>query len=199
MGGSQPAKQRRAEDTQPNLALWEALERGPLLRRILEEFYLQVLEDPRLKPFFVHTSYSWAVDHQYAFLAQAFSGEKLYFGDRPRNAHHWMVISHELFDYRELLMERLLRKHGLAEHHIAHWRAFEEKFRSHIVKDAPFPRKRRGLAMPLDGHESLVLDDGGICDGCGAVVDRGATVTYHTRTGRTLCHTCQPVAAERGS
>jgi hypothetical protein len=33
------APRRRASDVPPNPALWDALERGPLLRRILEDFY----------------------------------------------------------------------------------------------------------------------------------------------------------------
>ena len=183
---------RRANDTEPNLALWGALEQGAKLRRILEDFYEQVYVDPRLAPFFEHTTKSWAIDHQYAFLAEAFTGQDLYFGDRPRNAHHWMVISHELFDYRETLMDQTLRRHGLADEHIRHWRAFEEKFRSHIVKDAPFAKKRRGQALPLEGYEPIVLDSGGICDGCSGIVETHATAHYHVRTGKVYCAQCRP-------
>lgn len=184
--------QRRAGDTSSDPALWEALERGPGLRRILEDFYAQVYADPRLSPFFEHTTRQWAIDHQYAFLAQAFSGEPLYFGDRPRNAHHWMVISDALFDHREALMHATLQRHGLAPEHIARWRAFEEKFRAHIVKDAPFAKKRRGVALPLDGYDSVVMDTGGLCDGCSGVIERGATSYYHVRTGKAYCSTCKP-------
>ncbi|MFO0635287.1 MAG: group 1 truncated hemoglobin [Nannocystaceae bacterium] len=186
------APRRRASDVPPNPALWDALERGPLLRRILEDFYEQVYADPRLAPFFEHTTKSWAVDHQFAFLAEAFSGQDLYFGDRPRNAHHWMVISDELFDYREALMDATLRRFGLADEHIRHWRAFEEKFRSHIVKDAPFAKKRRGQALPLEGFEAIVLDSGGLCDGCGAVFDKDERAHYHVRTGKVYCRVCKP-------
>jgi truncated hemoglobin YjbI len=182
-----------------NLALWDALERGPRLRRILEDFYEQVYADAQLRPFFEHTRKDWAIDHQYAFLAQAFSGQKLFFGDRPRNAHHWMVITDELFDYREGLMAATLRRHGLTEAQVAHWRAFEEKFRKHIVKDTPFPKKRRGLSMPLEGYESAVLTDGGLCDGCAQVVEKGAEVRYHVRTGKAYCGPCMAARdAERG-
>jgi len=193
-----PHGRRRLSDVEPNLALWEALDQGPKLRQILEDFYAIVFRDPRLAPFFADTSMSWAVDHQYAFLAQAFSGQNLYFGDRPRNAHHWMVISDELFDYREELMERTLRRHGLAEDHIRHWRAFEEKFRFHIVKDEPFAKKRRGVALPLDGYEPVVMEDGGLCDGCLEPVGRGDTAYCHLRTGKAYCARCRPDAAGAG-
>lgn len=175
---------------EPNRALWEALEGGPALRRILIDFYDQVYADARLSPFFAQTPKSWVIDHQYAFLAQAFAGIRGYFGDRPRNAHHWMVIDDDLFDYREQLMENTLRRHGLAEEHIRHWRAFEERFRSHIVKDAPFPKKRRGAALPLDGYDSVMMDSGGVCDGCSSVIDKGLLARYHVRTGKAFCATC---------
>ncbi len=192
---SDPAASRRAEDIEPNMALWEALERGPRLRHILTDFYSRVYADPRLAPFFVHTSIDWVIDHQFAFLAQAFGGQQLYFGDRPRNAHHWMVISDELFDYREALMETTLRDHGLRDEDIAHWRSFEERFRSHIVKSAPFPKKRRGIALPLDGFGTVTMDDGGICDGCQAIIDRGTSVEYHLRTGKAYCERCRSTLA----
>lgn len=186
-----PPPARRLEDVPPNPALWEALERGPLLRAILTDFYGQVYADPALAPFFAHTTMEWAIDHQFAFLAQAFGGERLFFGDRPRNAHHWMVISDALFDYREALMAATLRKHGLAEAHIGYWLSFEERFRSHIVKSAPFPKKRRGVALPLEGFGTVTMDDGGLCDGCGGIVEKGATVVYHLRTGKAYCQACK--------
>src|SRR5271165_5269477 len=101
--------------------MWEALERGAKLRAILTDFYNEVFQDPKLTPFFHATTIEWVIDHQYAFLAEIFTGERMFFGDRPRNAHHWMVISDELFDYREALMERWLRRHGLADDLIAAW------------------------------------------------------------------------------
>lgn len=174
----------------PNPALWEALERGPKLRRILRDFYERVYADERLAPFFHATTMEWAVDHQYAFMAQLFSGEKCYFGERPRNAHHWMVISHELFDHREALLERTLRAHGLADEHVAWWRGVDESFRSHIVKDAAFPKVRRGVAQPLEGYERIELPMGGLCDRCEGVVETNATVWYHVRTGRAFCAAC---------
>jgi truncated hemoglobin YjbI len=185
---------RRRGALAPNPRLWEALERGPKLRAILEDFYAQVYDDPRLSPFFVHTSMQWAIDHQYAFLAEIFSGEKLYFGDRPRNAHSWMVITNELFDHREALMESCLRRHGLDEASIAAWRAVEETFRGHIVKDAPIARKRAGIALPVEGYEGLELGVGTLCDECSTELPVGARAVYHVRTGMTYCPDCRTPA-----
>lgn len=179
----------------PNPRLWEALERGPKLRRILEDFYARVYEDPLLVPFFEHTSIEWAIEHQFAFLSQIFSGEKRYFGDRPRNAHSWMVISDALFDHREALLAACLRRHGLDDEHVRAIRAVNETYRSHIVKDAPFPRKRGGVPLPVEGYEAIELLVGSVCDGCdGELPERGRAV-YHVRTGQTYCERCHGARA----
>ncbi len=179
---------RRLKKNRPEI--WQALGRGALLRTILEDFYARVYADERMAPFFAHTTLAWAIDHQFAFLSEIFSGEKVYFGDRPRNAHHWMVISDELFDHREALMDQCLRDHGLAEVYIREWRAIEETFRSHIVKDRPFARKRNGAIMPLEGHERIDFVAGGQCDRCQGEVPIGATGWFHVRTGHAYCAAC---------
>ena len=45
-----------------------------------------------------------SIEKQYSFLKACITGEKCYFGNRPRNAHHWMIIDDALFDYRQALM-----------------------------------------------------------------------------------------------
>jgi truncated hemoglobin YjbI len=189
-GAREHRRQRRRGPLAPNPALWAALEQGAKLRRILESFYAVVYRDARLAPFFHATTIEWAIDHQYAFLAEIFTGERVFFGDRPRNAHHWMVITDELFDHREALMERTLREHGLSDEHVRAFRALEETFRSHIVKQRPFARMRNGVPMPLEGTRALVLDAGGLCDGCEAVIEQGGECRYHVRTGKALCLAC---------
>lgn len=172
--------------------MWEALERGLRLSRILHTFYDLVYEDPLLAPFFEGVTKQRAIEKQYNFLAQIFTGERIYFGERPRNAHHWMVISDALFDYREALMERCLRQEGLSEERIREWRAAEESFRKQIVKDRPIPKKVRGIELPLEGYESITLEVGGICDGCQGIFEIGDVAHYHVRTGRTYCASCAP-------
>jgi hypothetical protein len=135
------------------------------------------------------------IDKQYSFLASIFSGTTIYFGDRPRNAHHWMVISDELFDYREKLFITCLEEAGLAPRLIEHWKAVHEVYRKQIVKEQPFPRMMGGVAMPLDGWGTETLSVGSLCDGCQGELQVGAVVRYHLRLGRTLCEACAPEEA----
>ncbi|MFO0571416.1 MAG: hypothetical protein U0263_37650, partial [Polyangiaceae bacterium] len=103
-----------------------------------------------------------------------------------------MVISNELFDYREELMETCLRRAEMPEHLVTRWRRLEEVFRKQIVKAAPVGRKIRGVELPLEGYEDLALDLDFTCDGCAKEVCRGEVVRYHLRTGRTYCVLCVP-------
>ncbi|MEW5737399.1 MAG: group 1 truncated hemoglobin [Myxococcota bacterium] len=174
----------------PNPALWAALEGGRKLRVILEDFYTRVFADPVLAPFFHGVTKERVIDKQYSFLAEIFTGVRHYFGDRPRNAHHWMVISDELFDYRERLIERCMRDHGLSDANVAAWLAVHEVFRKQIVKDRPIPRRMAGVEMPLGGWDRVELSVGCLCDGCQQVLEVGQVATCHRRTGQAYCDAC---------
>jgi NAD(P)H-flavin reductase/truncated hemoglobin YjbI len=174
----------------PDPEIWAALENGKLLSVILEDFYTRVYADPRLEPFFHRVTKSRAVEKQYAFLQDVFSGTKLYFGEKPFNAHHWMVISDELFDYREALFFATLRDHAFPEPLIARWAAFHEMFRREIVKSAPRGHMRKGVEHDLEGYQDEVVSVGTLCDSCGGEVNEGAHVRMHKRTGEIFCVDC---------
>ncbi len=185
-------ERRRLGDLEPDPEMWVALRDGDGLTEILTDFYARVYDDPRLAFFFEGVTKARAIEKQYQFLRQIFTGEPVYFGDRPRNAHHWMVISDELFDHREELMASCLRRYGLPEHLVARWRAVEEIFRKQIVKSVPRGKKLGGVELPFDGHDTVELAVGTLCDGCGAPMDQGTKAEYHVRTGKTYCPSCVP-------
>ncbi len=183
---------RRKTDLQPDPEFWEALEHGALLKRILDDFYSRVFADEQLRPFFGEATEQWVSGKQYSFVKKILTGENCYFGDRPRNAHHWMVISDELFTYREELLETVMRDHELPEKFVRRWRAIDECFRGQIVKDAPRPKMMRGKAVPFEGYGEMTLEVGAVCDGCQSILDPGTTIRYHRRTGQSYCPVCVP-------
>lgn len=174
----------------PDPALWTELDGGATVRAVLEDFYDQVYEDPLLVPFFHKATKDRSIDKQYSFLKQLMTGERIFFGDRPRNSHHWMVISNELFDYRQAIMVRTLEKHGLTALQIARWTRLELHFRRDIVKSAAWPRHVNGVDLPLDGYANETLSAGTLCDHCGAAIDAGTMVKYHVRLGHISCPDC---------
>lgn len=179
----------------PDPELWAALGQGAGLTAILTDFYDRVFDDPRLRPFFHNVTKRRVIEKQYEFLHELLTGNDVYFGLRPFNAHHWMVISEDLFDYREALFEGCIRRYGLPEHLIARWLAIHERFRADIVKAAPRGIVEDGVERHLEGFDTVPLAVGSICDGCGAEIAEGTVVRYHLRTGLVYCPTCQPAAA----
>ncbi|MFO0561263.1 MAG: FAD-binding oxidoreductase [Polyangiales bacterium] len=185
-----PEDDRKLASIEPDLELWKALDEGVKLRAILEDFYDKVYRDERLAPFFHRVTKDHAIGKQYAFLADLFTGRHDYFGLKPFNAHHWMVISDELFDYRERLICDVMRAHGLSEQHIRRWTALHELFRREMVKSSP-----RGLIVDGVEHEPEKITDEKIevatmCDGCHEEMPEGSTGRLLWRTGELFCSKC---------
>jgi ferredoxin/truncated hemoglobin YjbI len=170
--------------------LWAALREGEMLMAALQELYERVFNDPRLSSFFEGVTRQRAIEKQYLFLRQVLTGEKVYFGDRPRNAHHWMVISDELFDHRANLMLDCLRAQGLPEDMVQRFHQVEEFYRRDIVKAAPVAKMMGDIELPLDGFEELTMDVGTLCDSCEREVEPGEKVIYHVRIGKVYCSDC---------
>lgn len=175
---------------EPNPELWEALGAGEGLRSILEAFYERVFQDPRLEPFFHGVTRQRAIDKQYEFLSDLFTGGGFYFGLLPFNAHHWMVISDELFDYREALFDDCIMEFGLAEHLLRYWRATHELFRREIVKKEARGIFVDGVEHRADGFAEETVRMDGICDGCDGEINVDETALFHRRTGELFCSRC---------
>ena len=187
----------RKGDLAINPEIWAALKDGELLNEILEDFYTQVFSDPQLSPFFKDSTKQRAIEKQYLFLKRIFTGEKCFFGERPRNAHHWMVISEELFDHRKNIIQVTMRKHQLDETFVQQWLAVDEIYRKQIVKSKAFSKKIGGVEIHAEGYDVETLTVGSMCDQCGVELVVGSTITYHTRTGKVFCVNCTPEEAAK--
>ncbi len=188
---TKPTQDSDRREFAPDPEMWAALKEGEVMGAVLTDFYTRVFEDPILSPYFAGVTKQRLIEKVYSFMRQIFTGEKLYFGDRPRNAHHWMVIPDEVFDHREALMVDCLRQHGVAEPYILRWRAIEESFRGDIVKDRPFGRIVDGVELPVEGFGETVLEVGAVCDSCQRIVEPGEHVRYHLRLGHIYCDHCK--------
>lgn len=188
----------RPKDPLPDLELWAALQEGKLMMEILRDFYGRVYKDELLSPYFHGITMQRSVEKVYSFFKQVMTGEKCYFGDRPKNAHHWMVISEETFKYREELMMECQRRAGLPEEMIRRWIAIENYYKQDIIKAEPWKRVVGGVELPLDGFGEMIMDSGAICDGCGRIVEVGENVRYHLRLGSIYCEQCNGSTAMTG-
>ena len=175
----------------PDAEMWKALKNGKGLNEILEKFYTLVYEDKKLSTFFVGVTKTRAVEKQHSFLRSIFTGEKCYFGDHPKKAHAWMVISDELFDHREQLMESCLIEYGLSDELISRWRGIEEIFRKVIVKSTPQDITVGNIKKPSEGYVAENIDVDCICDECSNEIKANTKVMMHIRTGKLYCDICE--------
>ncbi|MEY2632218.1 MAG: hypothetical protein RIR00_872 [Pseudomonadota bacterium] len=174
---------------EPDPALWQEIG-ARRVRQVMESFYAEVFADPQLAPFFKGVTPEWVIGKQYSFMEKLMTGQKVYFGDNPRNAHHWMVISPALFAHREKLMAAALRRHGVNDEQLKRWMRLEQFFLNDIIKQRPFPRLVDGVPQPLDGFDREVLTVGALCDHCGGEIDPGTSVLFHRRLGTISCPAC---------
>lgn len=176
---------------EPCPELWEALDNGRLLTEILTDFYEIIFADERLGAYFSHVTKQRLIEKQYNYLYEQITGKEVYLGADIRNAHHWMVISDELFDHRSSILKSVIDKYKLPTHLAAHWIALEEQQRERIVKNKPWDKMLDGCALNLDRFETTTLDFGGLCDSCGREINSGETIKYHLRLGKMFCDKCQ--------
>lgn len=187
---AKPADDESAKYPPPDAELWTALQEGALLSVILADFYTRVYADEKLSSFFTGVTKQRLIEKQYLFIRQILTGEKVYFGDRPRNSHHWMVISDALFDHRESIMRDCLRKHGVPEPMIERFMKIEGFYRRDIVKTTPFARVIGDIERPFAGFDEITMDVGTLCDSCSREVAPGEQVIYHVRLGKIYCSDC---------
>ncbi len=186
-----PDDEAKITAIKPDPELWAALKEGELLTQILDEFYTRVYLDPRLSPFFHKVTKARVSGKQYEFVAGLLTGVRSSFVEPPFNAHHWMVISDELFDYRENLFFDCVRAHNFPEHLIARWASLHEVFRRSMVKSSERGLIHNGVEQSKSGYTSEIIGMDGMCDGCFEEIPEGSNVRMHERTGEIFCNQCE--------
>lgn len=185
---------RRIEDGSADPGFYAEIGGDATLRRVLDAFYDRVFVDRVLAPFFADHDKATLKGKQFGFLRMRFTGERgQYMGQRPRNAHHWMVISDEEFDRRQKIMDETLQAEGLSAVQIKKWLGTEEVFRRQIVKDRPWPLFYHGFETYwVDGRREEAATIGTVCDACSREIARGETMVLVAE--QVFCLTCYPSA-----
>lgn len=81
----------------------------------VDEFYIRVLNDPLLAPFFESTDIDRLKRHQFAFLSQAMGGPRQYSGASMARAHARLCIEQRHFDAVVSHLGRTLRHLRVSE------------------------------------------------------------------------------------
>ena len=190
-----PNDEKKMSSIKPDPELWAALGEGEILKSVLNDFYDIVFEDPRLATFFHKVTKERVAGKQYEFIANLLRGTRGSFVEPPFNSHHWMVISDELFNYREGIFFGVVEKYNVPEHLAARLASIHETFRREIVKSAERGIIHGGVEVNRTGYSSEVMDVASVCDGCYEEIHAGSMVRMHQRTGEVFCLGCEAAAA----
>src|SRR5512141_735065 len=79
-------------------SIYDRIGGAPALQAAVDAFYVRVLADPALKPFFEKTNLAALKTRQRAFFGQALGGPEVYRGRDMRSAHARFQITQNHFD-----------------------------------------------------------------------------------------------------
>jgi hemoglobin len=80
------------------MSIYDSIGGSAAVKAAVDDFYVRVLADPLLAPFFRTTDITRLKSHQRAFIAAAIGGPEIYAGRDLASAHAGMGISNAQFD-----------------------------------------------------------------------------------------------------
>jgi hemoglobin len=113
------------------------------IAKISKVFYDKVYAHEWIGQYFAHIKQDLLESQQTDFMSGSLNGPKKYSGRLPIPAHEYMVITDELFELREALLEESMSELKVPEDLKEIWHRIDRAFRSGIVKTAENPAKKR--------------------------------------------------------
>lgn len=80
------------------MSIYDSIGGAPAVQAAVDDFYVRVLGDPQLAPYFVGVDIQKLKAHQRSFIAAAIGGSELYSGRDMAAAHADLKIKDEDFD-----------------------------------------------------------------------------------------------------
>jgi hemoglobin len=80
------------------MSIYESIGGAGAVQAAVDDFYLRLLADPQLAPFFADVDLQHLKAHQRAFLTAALGGSQIYQGRGMAAAHEGLAISERDFD-----------------------------------------------------------------------------------------------------
>ena len=104
-----------------------------VIAQIVDQFYVKVIADPRVKDFFANTDMKKQRKHQTNFISFALGGPKKYEGKTMEKAHSGMNLTDLHFNAIVELLSATLLENGVTKEDVGTIGATIEPLRSHIV------------------------------------------------------------------
>jgi hemoglobin len=118
------------------MTLYDRLGGATAVNAAVERFYVRVLADPMLGPFFKDIDMARLKTHQFAFLSQALGGPRQYSGASMTRAHSRLRIEQRHFDAVAAHLVETLRELGVGESMVAEVAAVVTPLASQVVNTA---------------------------------------------------------------
>lgn len=104
------------------------------LQKVHKIFYDKIYADPWIGKFFLHIDQKIIEDQQTDFMMQAMGGPAEYAGALPHAAHKHMLITEDLFQYRQELLRASIKEAMIPENLAEEWLKIDAAFKKGIVK-----------------------------------------------------------------
>ena len=101
--------------TAAGISLFDRLGGSPAIDAAVEQFYVRVLADPMLSPFFARTKIPWLKKQQKAFFTTALGGPEIYRGRDMKTAHAKLPIEEKHFGQVAQHLAATLKSLGLPQ------------------------------------------------------------------------------------
>lgn len=113
------------------------------IKKVSEEFYARVYEDPWLKQVFGSIPQEHITAQQIDFMLAAFGGPDRYQGRRPQDAHPHIFVSEEMWQERERYLTQAFQTTGCPLELAEKWLRIDLAFKKQIVMSSPEECQRR--------------------------------------------------------
>jgi hemoglobin len=115
------------------MGIYDSIGGAPAVRAAVDDFYVRVLGDPRLAPYFAAVDIDRLKTHQRAFITAAIGGAQLYRGRDMATAHAGLGITDAHFDAVVGHLADTLRGLGVPDETVARIGAMLGPLRGDIV------------------------------------------------------------------
>ena len=136
------------------MGLFEEIGGTEMLRKINKIFYNKMYAHPWIGQFFKDISQEQIESQQVDFMTQALGGPSVYSGRFVIEAHIHMMISEELFELREELLQEAFHEAGASPALMDKWNHIDAAFKKPIVKNSRADCKQRYTTEPILDFEN---------------------------------------------
>lgn len=105
-----------------------------MLKRISKDFYDRVYAHPWIGLYFKDVPQNVIEAQQVDFMNDVLGGTPCYCGKLPIPAHKHMMITEELFDLRQELLNQAFKAVGASEDLVKAWLKIDNAFRGRLIK-----------------------------------------------------------------